>query len=86
MHQLVYTKQARKDAKKIASSGLKNQAKKLLERLQDDPYFEPPPYKYLLGDLEGAVSRRINYQHRLVYQVLEQQKVVKIIRMWSHYE
>ena len=86
MYQLVYTKQAKRDAKKIVSGGLKNQVKKLLDILEENPYLEPPPYKKLMGDLEGAISRRINLQHRLVYEILEEQKTIKIIRMWSHYE
>jgi len=83
---LVFTKQARKDAKKIAQSGLKLQANRLLEILKEDPYRTPPPYEKLVGDLSGACSRRINIQHRLVYQVLDDIKTVKIIRMWTHYE
>ena len=86
MYQLVYTKQAKRDAKKIVSGGLKNQVKKLLDILEENPYLEPPPYKKLMGDLEGAISRRINLQHRLVYEILEEQKTIKIIRMWSYYE
>jgi toxin YoeB len=86
MYQLIYTKQAKKDAKKVSAGGLKNQTQKLLKLLEHDPYLEPPPYKKLMGDLDGAISRRINIQHRLVYQVLENKKLVKIIRMWSHYE
>jgi toxin YoeB len=74
-----------KDAKRIARSGLKPQASRLLEILKDDPYQNPPPYEKLLGDLSGACSRRINIQHRLVYQVLDDTKTVKIIRMWTHY-
>lgn len=83
---LVYTKQARKDAKKIASSGLKPKAEHLLELLSEDPYKTPPPFEKLVGDLSGACSRRINIQHRLVYQVIDDIKTVKIIRMWTHYE
>ena len=83
---LVFTKQAKRDAKKIARSGLKPQAGHLLELLKEDPYQTPPPYEKLLGDLSGAYSRRINIQHRLVYQVLDDIKVVKVIRMWTHYE
>ncbi len=83
---LVFTKQAQRDAKKIARSGLKPQTAKLLEILQNDPYQNPPPYEKLVGDLTGAFSRRINIQHRLVYQVLEDLKTVKVIRMWTHYE
>jgi toxin YoeB len=83
---LVFTKQAKKDAKKIAQSGLKPQAERLLEILRVDPYQMSPPYEKLLGDLSGACSRRINIQHRLVYQVLDDIRTVKIIRMWTHYE
>ncbi len=86
MYRLVYTKQAKRDAKKIVSVGLKEQVKKLLTLLENNPYLEPPPYKSLRGDLEGAISRRINLQHRLVYQILEEEQTIKIIRMWSHYE
>lgn len=83
---LVFTKQAQKDAKKLARSGLKPQAEKLLTLLANNPYQNPPPFEKLLGDLAGACSRRINIQHRLVYQVLDDIKTVKVIRMWSHYE
>jgi toxin YoeB len=83
---LMYTKQAQKDAKKIAQSGLKPQASKLLEIIQNNPYQNPPPYEKLVGDFTGALSRRINIQHRLVYQVLEDIKTVKVLRMWTHYE
>lgn len=83
---LVYTKQAQKDAKKIASSGLKEKAKELIRVVTKDPYGVPPPFEKLIGDLAGAYSRRINIQHRLVYQVYEKEHVVKILRMWTHYE
>ena len=83
---LVYTRQARKDAKKLSASGLRPKAEKLLSILQEDPYRAPPPFERLRGDLEGAISRRINLQHRLVYQVLEEIRTVKVIRMWTHYE
>lgn len=83
---LVYTKQAQKDAKKLAASGLKPQAKKLLDILHINPYQTPPRYEKLVGDLNGAYSRRINIQHRIVYQVLESDKTVKILRLWTHYE
>ena len=83
---IVYTKQAQKDAKKISNSGLKNKVISLLELIQVNPFQTPPPYEKLVGDLTGAYSRRINIQHRLVYQILEKEKTVKIIRMWSHYE
>jgi Txe/YoeB family toxin of toxin-antitoxin system len=82
---LVFTKQAQKDAKKIAQSGLKTQALKLIEILQNNPYQNPPPYEKLVGDLTGAFSRRINIQHRLIYQILDDIKTVKVIRMWTHY-
>lgn len=84
--QLVFTSQARRDAKKLARSGLRPQAERLLEILKANPYQTPPPYERLVGDLAGACSRRINIQHRLVYQVLHDIKVVKVIRMWTHYE
>jgi len=83
---LVYTKQAQKDAKKLASSGLKPKAQELLALIAEDPYRKPPPFEELIGDLAGAYSRRINIQHRLVYQVLEDERVVKVLRLWSHYE
>ena len=83
---LVFTRQAVKDAKKISQSGLKPQVERLLEILKEDPYRNPPPYEKLLGDLSGACSRRINIQHRLVYQILNEIQTVKIIRMWTHYE
>ena len=83
---LVYTKQAQKDAKKLASSGLKPKAQELLALIAEDPYRKPPPFEKLIGDLAGAYSRRINIQHRLVYQVLEDEQVVKVLRLWSHYE
>ena len=83
---LVFTRQAKKDARRISRSGLKPQASHLLEILKEDPYQNPPPYEKLLGDLSGACSRRINIQHRLVYQVLDDVKTVKIIRLWTHYK
>lgn len=83
---VVYTKQARKDAKKLAASGLKPKARELLDILAEDPFRRPPPFEKLVGDLAGAYSRRINIQHRLIYQVLEKQRVVKVLRLWSHYE
>ena len=83
---LVFTAQAKKDAKKLASSGLKVQGQRLLDVLADNPYQTPPPFEKLVGSLAGAYSRRIDVQHRLVYQVLDDAKVVKIIRMWTHYE
>jgi Txe/YoeB family toxin of toxin-antitoxin system len=84
--QLVFTKQAQKDAKKLAESGLRSKAEILLDILKRDPFQQPPPFEKLIGDLEGAYSRRINIQHRLVYQVLKDIKTVKVIRMWTHYE
>ncbi len=83
---LVYTKHAQKDARKLASSGLKPKAQELLTLIAEDPFRRPPPFEKLIGDLSGAYSRRINIQHRLVYQVLEGQRVVKVLRLWSHYE
>ena len=83
---LVFTKQAQKDAKKLRASGLKPQAERLLEILENAPFQNPPPYEKLVGDLSGAYSRRINIQHRLVYQVLADVKTVKVIRLWTHYE
>ena len=83
---LVFTRQAKIDAKKIAQSGLKPQASKLLEILENNPYQNPPPYEKLVGDLTGAFSRRINIRNRLIYQVLDVIRTVKVIRMWTHYE
>ncbi len=83
---LVYTAQARKDARKLAAAGLKPPAERLLAVLAENPYRTPPRYEKLVGDLAGACSRRINIQHRLVYQVLDDTKTVKVIRMWTHYE
>ena len=84
--QLVYIKQAQRDAKKLAKSGLKPKAEKLLNIISENPYQNPPPYERLVGDLTGACSRRINIQHRIVYQILDEIKTVKIIRLWTHYE
>ena len=84
--QLVYTRQAQKDAKKLAAAGLKQKAQELLAVLISNPYQNPPPYEKLVGDLNGAYSRRINIQHRLIYQVLDEKQVVKVLRLWSHYE
>jgi toxin YoeB len=86
MWQLYFTKQAQKDAKKLASSGLKPKAQELLDILREDPFASPPPYEKLIGDLSGAYSRRINIQHRLVYQVLENERAVKVLRLWTHCE
>jgi toxin YoeB len=83
---LIYTKQAQKDAKKVTSSGLRDNVERLLAIISDNPFQNPPPYEKLLGDLSGAFSRRINIQHRLVYQVLSDTRTVKVIRMWTHYE
>jgi len=85
-YSLVFTKQAQKDAKKLFSAGLKAKAQSLLDILREDPFRNPPPYEKLIGDLAGSYSRRINIQHRLVYQVLETERVVKVLRLWSHYE
>ena len=83
---LVFTKQAQKDASKIASSNLKPQAERILDLLTENPFQNPPPYEKLVGDLAGAYSRRINIQHRLVYQVYEAEQTIKVLRMWTHYE
>ena len=83
---LVYTKAAQRDAKKLAAAGLKSKAQELLGVLTDDPYRVPPPFEKLVGDLSGSYSRRINIQHRLVYQIVDDEHVVKVLRMWSHYE
>lgn len=85
-YKIVYTQQAKKDAKKAASSGLKSKIEDLLDVIKENPFEEYPPYEKLVGNLEGAYSRRINIQHRLVYQVYEEEKVVKVIRMWTHYD
>ena len=85
-YKLVYTTQAQRDAKKISRSGLREKAEKILAILENNPYQSIPPYEKLLGDLYGAYSRRINIQHRMVYQVYEKERIVKIIRMWTHYE
>lgn len=84
--QLFYTKAAQKDAKNLSAAGLKEKALALLKVLEKNPFQNPPPYEKLVGDLTGAYSRRINIQHRLVYQVVEAEKIVKVLRMWSHYE
>ena len=83
---LVYAKQAQRDAKKLNASGLRLKAEPLLSILSEDPYRSPPPFEKLVGDLAGAYSRRINIQHRLVYQVLDDRRIVKVLRLWSHYE
>lgn len=84
--QIVYSKHAQKDAKKLANAGLKDKAKDLLAVLAADPFQNPPPFEKLVGDLAGAYSRRINIQHRLVYEVFAKERVVRVLRMWSHYE
>jgi toxin YoeB len=84
--QLVFARHAEKDAKKLAAAGLKTKAQNLLELLQNDPFQNPPPYEKLVGDLAGAYSRRINIQHRLVYEVFAKEHVVRVLRMWTHYE
>jgi Txe/YoeB family toxin of toxin-antitoxin system len=86
MWKIYYTRQAQKDARKLASFGLKNKAEELLRIVAENPYQNPPPYEKLVGDLSGAFSRRINIQHRLVYQVYEEEKCVKVLRLWTHYE
>jgi toxin YoeB len=85
-YEIFFTKQAGKDAKNLTACGLKNKAQSLLDIIEKNPYQNPPPYEKLIGDLAGAISRRINIQHRLVYQVLENEKAIKVIRMWTHYE
>lgn len=84
--EVVYTKHAQKDAQKLAASGLKAKAQELLAVIKENPFQNPPPYEKLVGDLAGAYSRRINIQHRLVYEVLQEQRIAKVLRMWSHYE
>jgi len=84
--QLIYTKQAQKDASKLATSGLKAKAQELLAVIKQNPFQNPPPYEKLVGDLSGAYSRRINIQHRLVYEVMTELQTVKVLRMWTHYE
>jgi Txe/YoeB family toxin of toxin-antitoxin system len=83
---LLYTRQAQKDAKRLAASGLRERAQRLLDLLAKDPFSKPPPFEKLVGDLAGAYSRRINIQHRLVYQVIPERRTVKVLRMWTHYE
>jgi Txe/YoeB family toxin of toxin-antitoxin system len=83
---LIYTKQAQKDAKKLTDAGLKEKAEAILKVLETDPFQTTPPYEKLVGDLSGAYARRINIQHRIVYQILTEEKIVKVIRMWTHYE
>jgi toxin YoeB len=85
-YKLVYTHQAKKDAKKLKATPLAKKAKEVLSIIEEDPFADPPPFEQLIGDLKGAYSRRINIQHRLVYQVLEDERVIKVIRLWTHYE
>ena len=84
--EIIYAKQAMKDAKKLAASGLKPKAQELLAALADDPFQNPPPFEKLVGDLAGAYSRRVNIQHRIVYEVFAKEKMVRVLRMWTHYE
>ena len=86
MYELRYTRQAQKDAKKLSESNLKKKALEILKTLEEEPFVDYPPYEKLLGDLTGAYSRRLNIQHRIVYQVYEKEKIAKILRMWTHYE
>ena len=86
MWRVVFTKQAQKDAKKLSAAGLRPKAELLIEILREDPYRTPPPFEKLLGELSGSFSRRINIQQRMVYQILDEDRIVKIIRMWTHYE
>jgi len=83
---IVFTKNAQKDAKQLSGSGLKSKVEEIIEILKQNPYKTPPPYEKLVGDLSGAYSRRLNIQHRIVYQILNDDKIVKVIRMWTHYE
>jgi Txe/YoeB family toxin of toxin-antitoxin system len=85
-YELIYTNQAKKDAKKLKGSSLAQKAKELLKVIGENPFADPPPFEALIGDLKGAYSRRLNLQHRLVYQVYEDLRVVKVIRLWTHYE
>lgn len=86
MYRLCFTKQAQKDALKLKAAGLKEKAQKLLDTLEENPWHNPPPFEKLVGDLKGMYSRRINIQHRLIYEVFETEKLVRVLRMWSHYE
>jgi Txe/YoeB family toxin of toxin-antitoxin system len=85
-YELVYTNQAKKDARKLKTTPLAEKARLLLEIIRENPFADPPPFEALIGDLKGSYSRRINIQHRLVYQVIEDQKIIKVIRLWTHYE
>jgi len=86
MYTLLYSPQAKKDAKKLKHSGMKESAKKILDLIEADPYVYPPDFEILKGNLKGFISRRINKQHRLVYEVVEEEKIIKVLRMWTHYE
>ena len=86
IYDLLYSKRAIKDIEKLKRSNLEEKAKSLIEIIKNNPYQNPPPYEKLIGDLQGYISRRINIQHRLVYKVLEEEKIIKIYRMWTHYE
>lgn len=86
MWELRFTSQAQKDAKQLSACGLKKKAQELLDIVRNNPYQNPPPYEKLIGDMSGAYSHRINIQHRLVYQILEKEKIVKVLRMWTHYQ
>ncbi|WP_339133334.1 MAG: Txe/YoeB family addiction module toxin [Candidatus Electrothrix sp. GW3-4] len=86
MYTVTFLRQAQKDAKKLSSSGLKRKVSKLIDIIKDDPYQYPPEYEFLKGDMKGLISRRINKQHRLVYEVFENEKLIKVYRMWTHYE
>jgi len=86
MYKIIYSSQAQKDAKKANEKGLKSNIQKLINILENNPYQNPPPYEKLIGDLTGVYSRRINIQHRLIYQIYKNEKIIKIIRMWTHYE
>jgi len=85
-YEVIFTNQAQKDAKKLVSAGLKPKAQELFEIIRESPFKKPPPYEKLIGDLAGAYSRRINLQHRLVYQVYQQERIIKVLRLWTHYE
>jgi len=86
MYKIIFMSQAQKDAKKLSSSGLEHKALQLIQIIQNDPFQYPPGYEYLKGDMKGILSRRINKQHRLVYEVFEEEKLVKVYRMWGHYQ
>lgn len=86
MYRIIYSPIACKDAKKLSQSNLKDKCQKLLELIKENPYQNPPPYEKLVGDLKGCISRRINIQHRLVYAIIEEDKIIRVLRMWTHYE